>query len=375
MIETKTFFDGLSELGVRSFSGVPDSLLKDFCACVTDSAGEGDHLITANEGGAIAYAAGRYLASGQPGLVYLQNSGLGNTVNPLTSLADPAVYSLPMMLLVGWRGQPGHKDEPQHAKQGQITIPMLEVLGLPYKVLQTETDRALADAREMFELSVREHRPVALVVGEGSFSPWKLQSRAPDTGIMLREEVLEAILQVLCAEEIVVATTGKTSREVFEIRGRGRQGHQRDFLTVGSMGHASQIALGLAEERPNRRVICIDGDGAVLMHMGGMAIIGSRAPRNFLHVVINNGAHESVGGQPTSALAADLCTIARGCGYPAVRCVVEPAELPAAIKWLQEASGPVFLEIRTRLGSRPDLGRPTISPKDNVRDFIRHIEG
>lgn len=353
MVDAGAFVAGLESGGVDFFTGVPDSLLKSFCAYLTDAC-EARHVIAANEGGAVALAAGHYLATGRPVLVYMQNSGQGNAVNPLASLSDPDVYSIPTVLLVGWRGQPGVKDEPQHVKQGKVTVSLFETLGIPTDILPDTTARAVACARKAVKRAMRERRPVALVVRKGTLADYALRSRRPDLAPARREAVIERILKRLPADAVVVSTTGMISREVYETRLRLGQGHARDFLTVGSMGHACQIALGIAKAQPQRPVVCLDGDGAAIMQMGNLAIVGQSGCANLTHVVLNNAAHDSVGGQPTVGGAIDLTAIARACGYG-------------------RRGAPKFREIRVAKGARKDLGRPKERPQENKALFMETL--
>ncbi len=372
MVNPQDFYDALINAGFDYFTGVPDSLLKELCACISDNVGVGSNLIAANEGGSVALAAGHYLATGRCGVVYMQNSGLGNAVNSLTSLTDPEVYSIPLLLLIGWRGEPGRSDEPQHVKQGRITRALLDCLEIPHEVLSDslEQGRDLIDRAAAF---VRERQaPFAIVVRAGTFSLYG-HSAASNVYEMRREDAVREIAANLGMDDVIVATTGRTSRELFEYRVATGGGHSRDFLTVGSMGHASQIAMAIAQEVPERQVVCLDGDGAAIMHMGSMAIIGSHAPENFKHIVINNGAHDSVGGQPTAGHAIDFPAVARACGYStAFRCE-RKAELAGAVARLQREKGAVLLEILTNKGGRADLGRPTIPPLENKREFMRNL--
>ncbi len=370
MINAAEFVDHLDRRDVRFFAGVPDSLLKAFCACVADVVPDERHLIAANEGGAVALAAGHHLATGDIGLVYMQNSGQGNAVNPLLSLADRAVYGIGMLLLIGWRGEPGVKDEPQHVKQGRVTLPLLETMEIPYRVLPDETQPWTAVLDETLTWIRNYRAPAALVVRKGTFAPWTLQRRPPAKVGLSREAAIVAIASRLDDRDLVVATTGKTSRELFEYRARLGAGHQRDFLTVGSMGHASQIALAMALARPGRRVICLDGDGAALMHLGGLAIIGSTAPANLRHVILNNGAHDSVGGQPTAATSIDLTGVASACGYRYSACAGDGAHLESMLGAFLHAPGPGLLEVKVDIGARADLGRPTSSPEANKKAFM-----
>ena len=351
--------------------GVPDSLLKNFSSYAFD---QGNDLIAANEGSAIAIACGYHLATGKIPLVYLQNSGFGNTVNPLTSLADEEVYSIPVLLMIGWRGQPGINDEPQHIKQGRTQEAQLQALGIPYTILSDEEDEAASQLSKAFDVMRENSSPYALLVPPGSFGKYELQSVSTVKEYPLkREEVLDLLVQKFGEQDVVVSTTGKTSRELFELRTKYGQPHRQDFLTVGSMGHTSQIALGIALEKTKRTVFCIDGDGSVIMHMGGLAIIGEQKPGNFKHIVINNGAHESVGGQPTAGFSIDFGKIAEACRYRKVFRAENKESLSTILSDFMEQEGPVFLEIRTQLGARPDLGRPTIAPADNKSDFMKFL--
>ena len=355
------FVEVLKSQNVDFFCGVPDSLLKSFCAYVTDNF-DGNHIRAANEGGAVGLAAGHYLATGKPALVYMQNSGQGNAVNPLASLADPDVYSIPMVCLVGWRGEPGVKDEPQHVKQGKVTTGLLNVMGVNYEVLSKEEDKA-AKQIEKAAKALANKEVFALVIEKDTFEDYKLQNVEVNDLTMSREEAIQTVASALGEKDCIVSTTGMISRELFEYRAAMSQGHERDFLTVGSMGHASQIALGIALAQPDRRVWCFDGDGAAIMHMGSMAIVANKAPENYVHIVFNNGAHDSVGGQPTVGLKIDLPAVAKAVGYKAAISVDNKEDLVASLKNLSE--GPVLLEVKVKKGNRKDLGRPTTTPIQN----------
>lgn len=368
MIEATDFLKRLEEKGVAFYTGVPDSLLSAFCAALPE-VGPG-HVIAANEGNAVGLAAGHFLASGRQAVVYMQNSGLGNAVNPLTSLADPEVYSLPMLLIIGWRGEPGVKDEPQHVKQGRISPALLEVLEIPYAVLGPESDLQV-ELDRLWDQMTAGSRPVALLVRAGTFSPAK--SAAPtreSTPTLAREAAIETLLELLDPSDLIVSTTGKTSRELFELR-KKRGEAPADFLTVGSMGHASSIALGAALARPDRRLVVLDGDGALLMHLGALALSGSLRPPNLIEVLLNNYCHESVGGQPTCSLGLDFASIAGGCGFRSTARAGSTEEIRRAWAAFAALSGPHFLEISLCPGSRPDLGRPDCSPVENKNGFRR----
>jgi phosphonopyruvate decarboxylase len=371
MIEAGFFYESLAEREVGFFTGVPDSLLKSFCAYITDHAGEGRHIIAVNEGAAIGLAAGYHLASGKIPLVYMQNSGLGNAANPLISLADAEVYGIPMILVVGWRGEHGVHDEPQHIKQGAITSALLADMGIPYTELSGETDKAAEQIERAFCRIAETSAPFAFVVRKNIFAPYTLQKNEALEAEMGREE---AVAEVLCAAPesgVFISTTGMASRELYELREHCGQSHRQDFLTVGSMGHASSIALGIALQKPELPVTCLDGDGAILMHMGAMAAIGVKKPRNLRHIVLNNGAHDSVGGQPTIAPEIDLPAIARACGYVNVYSARNLRELRSA---LEAGCGALtFIEARVRKGARNDLGRPSSTPLENKAELMCYL--
>lgn len=377
MLAPEWFFQQLQERQVSFFAGVPDSLLKEFCTYLSAFLPAQRHIIAANEGNAIALAAGYHLATGQVGMVYMQNSGLGNAINPLTSLVDPAVYAIPVLLLIGWRGEPGVHDEPQHITQGAVTLPQLDALNIPYSILPKEMGAALECLDTALQTLKQRQCPYAIVVRRGSFAKYGQVAKEKSVAELplAREDAVRKIAASLHDDDIVVSTTGKTSRELFEYRTSTNSNELgQDFLTVGSMGHASQIALGIALQKPDRQVYCLDGDGALIMHMGGLAIIGNQPADNFKHIILNNGAHDSVGGQPTTAFKIDIPSIARACGYKGTRQAKSDRELSDALTWLQAAKGPALLEIRVRKGARSDLGRPTATPQQNKKAFMQHLQ-
>lgn len=378
MLNNATFFDALKESGIAFFTGVPDSLLKNFCAYITDNTDPSEHIIAANEGNSVAIGIGYHLATQKTPLIYCQNSGLGNMVNPLISLADPDVYSIPMLLLIGYRGEPGVKDEPQHVKQGPATLPTLEALDIPYAILPKDEATAINAIQTATQRIQKEQKPYALVIQKDTFEPYKLQSSEPlpfseDTLELEREEAIQICLNHAQEDAVFVSTTGKISREVFESREATNASHKQDFLTVGGMGHCSQIALGIALQKPSKPVICLDGDGATLMHMGGLAIIGQQAPNNFHHILLNNGAHESVGGQPTVGFDTNFTAIAKACNYTHTKTVSSQEELEDYLPTFLKQKGPSLLEILVKKGARKDLGRPTISPQDQCKEFKTHL--
>lgn len=372
MLKPETFYRQLLDHEVRFFTGVPDSLLKEICACISQHAPAHEHVITANEGAAVALGMGYHLATGQLPLIYLQNSGLGNTINPLLSLADPDSYSIPMILLIGWRGEPGVKDEPQHKKQGKTTLSLLEAMGIPYTILDGSLDDAGPVVAEAVRVAKATNAPYALVVRKDTFEKFPVKKGERELP-MTREEAIRLLVDGLGDSDIVVATTGMASRELFEVREQLGQGHERDFLTIGGMGHASQIALGIALQKPDRNVVCVDGDGALLMHMGALAINGTIGGANYKHIVLNNGAHDSVGGQPTVARQVDFLSAAKAMGYKEAYSARTPEEVNARLQDLFAGTGPALLEILVDKGNRPDLGRPTTTPIENKVQFMEFV--
>lgn len=373
MISVKDFYDCLKSSNIDFFTGVPDSLLKDICNYITDLTPKKNNIIAANEGGAIGLAMGYNLASSKIPLVYMQNSGFGNTINPLLSLADQKVYSIPMLLLVGWRGEPGVKDEPQHLKQGLVSEELLKTMNIPYSVISNDSSDFENIIKNAMETINNKQTPYVLLIRKGTFEPYLLKNKIITDYDLNREDAIKKIIDLISDEDIVVATTGKTSREVFEYRVEKGMGHEKDFLTVGGMGHANQIALGISIAKPERRVFCIDGDGAVLMHTGSMGIIGDIKPKNFKHIIINNGAHDSVGGQPTIGFKINFGKIATAFNYKDVFSIKSLYEFDKVFDSFCNSIGPSLLEIVVNKGARKDLGRPTISPKENKINFKSFI--
>ncbi len=375
MIKTADFVSELKQNGAGLFAGVPDSLLKSFSAYLE---GEDNHVICANEGAAVALAGGHYMTTGSPAVVYMQNSGFGNAVNPLLSLASPEVYGLPMVLLIGWRGEPGKHDEPQHVVQGRLMTKMLDTLEIPYVVIGPDTANWELLVEQAFaqtgvgEMRAGRQGPSAIVCQAGIFD--SLSVKGVDSKLSLtRENAIQVILSESHERDVFVVTTGMASREVFEQREIQKQLHDSDFLTVGSMGHSNQIALAIARTKRDRTVYCIEGDGALIMHMGSLAICGTSRCENFRHIVLNNAAHDSVGGQPTVGFDVDFTAIALACNYKFSRAVDDERQLRDALIALNSAKGPAFLEVRVRKGARADLGRPTkplVDMRDQFCNFI-----
>jgi phosphonopyruvate decarboxylase len=365
----------LREIGSDFYTGVPDSLLRSFYDEIVRTYGldPAHHVIAANEGNAVGIAAGYHLATGKVPVIYLQNSGIGNTINPLASLMNPKVYGIPCILIVGWRGEPGVHDEPQHAYQGEVTCRLLEDMGIEYSVIGQETSQeAVRDEMHRFRELLSRGEDVAFVIRKGAISGDR--ESYGNSYTITREDAIRRILAV-SGDDPIICTTGKAGRELYELREKDGAGHGRDFLSVGSMGHASSIALGVALKKPESTVWCIDGDGAVLMHMGAMAVIGKAHPGNLLHILLNNESHESVGGLPTAADAVNLTEVAKACGYAGSASVKNDEELERELSGIRRQQMPYLLEIRCSTASRSDLGRPKESPAENKKAFMSALGG
>lgn len=363
----------LETMGIEVITGVPDSTLKQFCDGLQLHGENFKHYVTANEGAAVGLAVGSYLASGRPACIYMQNSGIGNAVNPLTSLANREVYGIPMLFIVGWRGEPGVKDEPQHVFQGRITCQLFDTLEIPYAVIDTNTTvEELQKILEQADKQLKKQEQFAIIVKKGTFEAE--EKFVWDNGnSLVREQALGTLLELIPEDACIVSTTGKISRELYEQSNARKGNHDNLFMTVGGMGHASMIAFGIAQDRPDQRVICVDGDGAVLMHMGALPFIASKAPKNFVHVAINNQAHESVGAMPTDCGQVSLSEMAKTAGYRKVCRIDSEDELKRAADMICKEEGPVFLEIMVSLESRADLGRPKETARENRDGFMKYL--
>ena len=362
-------------LGADFYTGVPDSQLKALCNYLMNTyrIDPKHHVIAANEGNCTALAAGYHLATGKVPVVYMQNSGEGNIINPVASLLNDKVYAIPVMFVIGWRGEPGIHDEPQHIYQGEVTVRLLEDMGIKTYILGKETtEEELREAMKDFESVLAEGKDVAFVIRKGALT-YDGKVVYKNDNEMKREEIIRHIIQV-SGEDPVVSTTGKASRELFELREAFGQSHKYDFLTVGSMGHSSSIALGIAAQKPDTKIWCIDGDGAVLMHMGAMAVLGSEHPGNMIHIVINNGAHETVGGMPTVAAGVDLPAVAKACGYPFAVSVDSFESLDSELKAAKARHALTLIEVKCAIGARDDLGRPTTTAKENKENFMEYLK-
>lgn len=371
MIKPEFIYNQLIQSDVGFFTGVPDSLLKSFCAYLTDNSK--NHIIAANEGCATGLASGYYFSTGKIPLIYMQNSGIGNAVNPLLSLVDSDVYSVPLLMFIGWRGEPGVHDEPQHVKQGKVTCDLLDAMKIPYCIMSDDEKELTSQIQTAIDYIKKNNSAYAFVIKKGTFEEYKLINNISVEGNMSREEAIEVITNNAPKNSAFVSTTGMASRELYELRDKYAQSHETDFLTVGSMGHASQIALSIALQKTDKEIICIDGDGASLMQMGGLATIGTKKPQNFIHIVMNNGAHDSVGGQPTVAREIDLCAIALACGYENVLLIETLEELKAAMNDDETYNKLTFIEVLVTKGARKDLGRPKSSPIENKASFMEFL--
>lgn len=357
------------------YTGVPDSQLKPLCNYLMNTYGidSGHHVIAANEGNCTALAAGYHLATGRVPVIYMQNSGEGNIINPVASLLNDKVYAIPVVFIVGWRGEPGIHDEPQHIYQGEVTVKLLEDMDIkPFVISKDTTDEEVVAVMEEFREILSAGKDVAFVIRKGALT-YEGKVKYENGNTMVREEIIRHIAEA-SGEDPVISTTGKASRELFEIREACGQSHKYDFLTVGSMGHASSIALGVAVNKPESRIWCIDGDGAALMHMGAMAVIGANKPKNLIHIIINNGAHETVGGMPTVAGRVDFPAVAKACGYPYAVCADTFEKLDEELEAAKARDGLSLIEVRCSIGAREDLGRPTTTALENKQNFMGYLK-
>ena len=373
-MEAKELVDILASYGMDFYTGIPDSQMEHFCNYLVERFGTiGRHIVPANEGNCAGIAAGYHLATGKVPVIYMQNSGLGNFMNPFVSMLSDRLFGLPCLLIVGWKGEPGKPEQPQHMFQGELTEGTLELFGIPYAVLEKGMDegRFRSVLLRLFP-ALGVGMCAAILVRDGAITADGHAMKEASRG-MSREYAIERIVTA-APEDAFVATTGKTSRELYEIRERLALPHYKDFLVIGSMGHASSVALGVALNRPDIRVWCLDGDGSVLMHMGALAAIGTSSPGNLIHVILNNCTYDSVGGQPTMASGMDFRKIAEACGYKACFQAVSPKELETSLAEAKASIGPVLIEARVSNGSRDELGWPRVSPKDAKLAFMSFLQ-
>lgn len=375
MIRCESLFEIFRKNGMDFFTGVPDSTFKDFMSFLADNHGKTlTNRVAAIERDAIGLASGYHLATGKIPIVYMQNSGLGNTVNPITSLADSEVYGIPLVLLIGWRGEPGKHDEPQHKKMGRITIPLLETLEIPYRILPADSEGAEEVIRDSIKQASENHKPVALVIKSDILEKYSPEKKAIKQYSLSREEAIKIAAHSLNSLEIIVSTTGKASRELFEYREHQGIGHQKDFLMVGSMGLALSTGAEIAFQKPERKVFIFDGDGAALMSLGSLATVGNYKPSNLYHIIFDNSSYESTGGQPTFSENIDFEKIALACGYRKSVTAKTKEELEGFLKEMKSAEGPYLLVVKVNSSSRKDLGRPTTTPLENKKAFMEFLK-
>ena len=374
MLNQEKVFHILREYGITFFTGVPDSYLNGFCNYALAHCGK-RNIIAANEGNAVGIAAGHFLASGEIPLVYMQNSGLGNTVNPLVSLADPLVYATPMLLLIGWRGQgntePNH---PQHTRQGEITPGLLELMHIPYAVLEDD-ETHFKDVIQKAVKHCRENRGCyGLIAPKGVMADPDKPNNVDAVYPMSREEAMEIILDHMPSDTVYSATTGRATRELFFLREKRGESKNCDFLNVGSMGHASSVALGIALEQSNRPVVVLDGDSAAMMHMGALTMVSKLNVPNYMHIVLNNGAHESVGGQPSAGHRVDFTKIAQACGYETAGKAVETEEeLIRAVNQLQNCGKASFIDCRIHKGLSRKLPPIIFDHREAINGLMKEL--
>ncbi|MDP7506777.1 MAG: phosphonopyruvate decarboxylase [Candidatus Woesearchaeota archaeon] len=375
MISCEQLYAEFKKCGLTFFSGVPDSTFKDWMKFLVDEHGSRlTNIVAANECEAVATVGGYHLRTGNLGVVYMQNSGLGKAVNPLTSLTDREVYSIPLLLMIGWRGEPGKKDEPQHKKMGRITESLLDVLEVPHEILPDDPAQ-IASVMERAVAYMRDNGSAyAILIKKGTLEEYKAKKKMETNYEMSREDAIKAIVDSLDGSEVISSTIGKTSRELFEYREILGQDHCKDFLTVGSMGCTASIANGIALSDPNSPVFIFDGDGAVIMQMGTLATIGHYEAKNLYHIVFDNGSYDSTGGQPTVSPTVDLGKVALACGYKGAKTVETKADLVEAIKYLKSSEGPQMLIVKVNKGAREDLGRPTTTPIENKEAFMEKLK-
>lgn len=373
MINQEIFLHTLRSEGVEFFTGVPDSYLNGFCDYLLRNVSQEKNVIAANEGNAIAIAAGHFLATQEIPFVYMQNSGLGNTINPLVSLVDKQVYAIPMILLIGWRGQPGTGDWAQHELQGEITPGLLDLMHIPYDILPDDDDKVTSILKQAVSLARSNRKPYALIAPKGVMAGEKMNNK-DQTYSMSREEAIEVVLDHMPTDTIYSATTGRATRELFFLREKRNESKKTDFLNIGSMGHASSVAFGIALAKPQRKVVCLDGDAAAMMHLGAMTMLHKYNVPNYLHIILNNGAHESVGGQPSAGHLIDFTKIAESCGYKTIgHPVTTREELTQAIEILAKEPFAAFIDVRIHKGMRGKLPPLDFSHREAIDNLIKEL--
>ncbi len=374
MISCNDFFSILKAKRLTFFTGIPDSVFKDWIKFLNDNNNVIlKNLIACNECEAIALAVGYYLSTNEVGIVYMQNSGLGKAVNPLTSLCDPDVYAIPILLMIGWRGEPGEKDAPQHKKMGKISLPLLETLNIPYTVLKSDLNDVKIELEKALNYLKQSQGPYAFVIKRNFFQEYKMEKEIQVEYEISREEAIQLIIDNLEKDILIISTTGYTSRELFEYRETKKNDQFGVFYNIGSMGCSASIGLGIALNR-KERVVIFDGDGAAIMQMGAFTTIGKYSPPNFLHIIFDNHAHESTGGQPTNSSVINFLDIALACNYKSGYIVKTKKELLSALKSIENKEGPILIVIKIKIGSHPNLKRPDKTPLEYKEEFIKFLK-
>ena len=352
MIKTEEFISFLTKKKINFFCGVPDSTLNSFLNAL--SIKKKKNVIAPNEGGAVALAMGYYLKTKKIPLVYMQNLGLGNATDPLTSLCAPEVYSIPMVLLIGWRGNPHMKDEPQHLVTGKNTLNILKLFKI--KTVIIRSNKSFKSIGKIINHSQKFKKIVAIVVPPGIFS--KLSVKVKKSNLPIRSNVIEKILRSVKKNTRIISTIGFSSREFFQVKKEKKIKNGKLFLMVGGMGHASATSLGVHLNSGKNEVICVDGDGAFLMHMGNVATAGVYAKKNFKYILFDNNAHESTGVQPTISNKINFKKIASGFGFKKVYELKTKKDVENKLSKIMKLTQPTFIRIVVATGTFKKLERP-----------------
>lgn len=375
MVNQEQLFKALEGMGVNFFTGVPDSLLNDFCLYLVKNIPDGQHVMAANEGNAVAIAAGHYMATGDIPVVYMQNSGIGNATNPLLSLTHDCVYGIPMILVIGWRGDPAINDHAQHKKQGELTPVLMDDMDIPYEILDDENT-----VIQKFEWAVGKAKeisaPVALIAKKAILTEKVKKQEYAESPLMNREEAVSAVVDILGKDVIYLGTTGRATREVHEQLKAHGIGDGHEFQNVGSMGHVSSVGLGIALAKPKQKVVVFDGDAAAVMHLGALATNCRYKAGNMIHIVLNNGVNESVGGQPSAGYVVNLTDIAAACGYRTPGHAIETKEeLQQIVREQKDGDMPLFIDVHVRQGIRKDMPKLNIDHKAQKTALMENLIG
>lgn len=374
MIDIKYLHQELNNIGINFFTGVPDSLLNDFCLYLTENMSDSQHIMAANEGNAIGIAVGHYMATGNIPLVYMQNSGIGNSTNPLLSLAHESVYGIPMILLIGWRGDPEVKDHVQHKKQGELTPVLMKEMDIPFEILDQE-NTVVEKFKWAYNKAKEISSPVALIVKKGILTEKIKKQSYPESELLNREEAISIILDEIGPDAVYLATTGRATRELHEQIKKKGWSEPMEFLNVGAMGHLSSIALGISYAKPDKKIVVLDGDASAIMHLGSLATIGRYPSANLVHIVLDNEVNESVGGQPSACKTADLTKIAEACGYHTPDGPVFSAlEVQNFLNLQPKGKKPSFMDLKIRQGIRKDMPKLQINHKEMKTQLMERLK-